>query len=126
MSRKETKRQALQRRLSALEAQFKEKLRELESVGFMRLGSVQRRMMTCGKTNCACAVDPHARHGPYYTWTSKRNGKTISRLLSTTEGVLYERWVENRKCVERTLKDLYRISDKAASVILKLRDEETR
>ncbi len=125
MSNREIRRRELQKRLAALEQEFKAKFLELEPAGFMRAGSVQRRMMTCGKPGCACATDLRARHGPYFTWTSKKQGKTISRLLSETEGILYEGWIENRQRAERTLNDLYRISDKAATIILKLNNDSS-
>lgn len=48
----------------------------------MRRGSIGERWMKCGKESCACHHDPTARHGPYYSLTATRDGKTISRYVS--------------------------------------------
>lgn len=39
----------------------------------------------CGNFNCACKRDPTRRHGPYWVWTTKVDGKTVSRWLSEHE-----------------------------------------
>ena len=48
----------------------------------MRRGSVSERAIKCGKPGCACAHDPKARHGPYYSLTRAVKGKTHSRFLT--------------------------------------------
>lgn len=48
----------------------------------MRRGSVSERTIKCGKPTCACAQDPKARHGPYYSLTHAVDGKTQSRFLT--------------------------------------------
>ena len=32
----------------------------------MRVGSVVKQYMFCGKASCACHRDPQKKHGPYY------------------------------------------------------------
>jgi hypothetical protein len=48
----------------------------------MRRGSLSERAIRCGKSGCACAHDPKARHGPYYSLTRAVRGKTHSRFLT--------------------------------------------
>ena len=48
----------------------------------MRRGSLSERAVKCGKPGCACAQDPKARHGPYYSLTRAVKGKTHSRFLT--------------------------------------------
>ena len=48
----------------------------------MRRGSLSERYMKCSKPGCACAEDPAARHGPYYSLTRTVAGQTRSRYLS--------------------------------------------
>ena len=48
----------------------------------MRRGSLSERTIRCGKPGCACAHDPNARHGPYYSLTRAVKGKTQSRFLT--------------------------------------------
>jgi len=57
----------------------------LADVKPMRPGSVGERMIKCGKPGCACASDPDARHGPYYSLTKAVKGKTHSRFLGAEE-----------------------------------------
>jgi len=51
----------------------------------MRRGSVTERRVKCGKAGCACADDPKARHGPYFSVSRVVKGKTKSVWLSGTE-----------------------------------------
>ena len=48
----------------------------------MRRGSLSERTIKCSKPSCACAHDPKARHGPYYSLTQAVGGKTRSRFLT--------------------------------------------
>ena len=60
---------------------FLELKRGLEQLEYFCKGTVLKRMMKCGKVNCACASDPAKRHGPYYELTYKTNGKTVNVKL---------------------------------------------
>ena len=51
----------------------------------MRRGSVSPRTIKCGKPGCACAHNPKARHGPYYSLTQAVGGKTHSRFLTAEQ-----------------------------------------
>ena len=51
----------------------------------MRRGSLSERTIKCSKPNCACARDPKARHGPYYSLTQAVEGKTRSRFLTAAQ-----------------------------------------
>jgi len=60
----------------------------------MRRGSVSERTMKCGKAGCPCQEDPKARHGPYYSLTRPRAGKTHSRYLSPQQAELARQQIE--------------------------------
>jgi hypothetical protein len=51
----------------------------------MRRGSLSERTIKCSKPECACAQDPQARHGPYYSFTHAVGGKTRSRFLTAEQ-----------------------------------------
>jgi len=51
----------------------------------MRRGSLSERTIKCSKPGCACAKDPKARHGPYYSLTHAVGGKTRSRFLNAEQ-----------------------------------------
>lgn len=77
---------------AALERQarrFLELKRGFEHLEYFCKGTVLKRMMKCGKANCACASDPAKRHGPYFELTYKVNGKTVNLKLSPEAAPLY-------------------------------------
>jgi hypothetical protein len=61
---------------------FLELRRGLEQIDYFCKGTVLKRMMKCGKAQCACASDAAKRHGPYFELTYKANGKTVNVKLS--------------------------------------------
>ena len=69
---------------------FLELKRGLEQLKYFCKGTVLKRMMKCGKANCACASDPAKRHGPYYELTGKTSGKTVNVKLSPAAARLYK------------------------------------
>src|SRR6266498_1603333 len=61
---------------------FRQAREELHQLGYFLKGTVLKRMMKCGHTNCACQRDASRRHGPYFEWTYKVKGKTVNVKLS--------------------------------------------
>lgn len=60
----------------------------------MRRGSLSERTIKCSKPGCACAQDPKARHGPYYSYTHAVAGKTSSRFLNAEQAKLVQQQVD--------------------------------
>lgn len=60
----------------------------------MRRGSLSERTIKCSKPGCACAQDPKARHGPYYSLTHAVGGKTHSRFLNIEQANLARRQID--------------------------------
>ena len=56
--------------------------REIAAVDLLCAGTLLKRWKQCGRSNCRCAHDPAARHGPYYEWSRRRNGRLLHTLLS--------------------------------------------
>ena len=96
----------------------------LSETGFIWPGHIQRRYLTCGKPNCVCHTDSESRHGPYAYWTSKKNKKTVSRLLRPEEADLLEDWINNRRKLEAVIRQMKSLSQKAADVALQLQEKE--
>lgn len=67
---------------------------ELADTRPMRRGSLSERTIKCSKPNCACAQDPKARHGPYYSLTHAVEGKTHSRFLTPEQAELAGRQID--------------------------------
>lgn len=60
----------------------------------MRRGSLSERTVKCSKPGCACAKDPKARHGPYYSLTHASGGKTHSRFLNAEQADLARQQID--------------------------------
>src|SRR5437762_6028862 len=60
----------------------------------MRRGSLSERTIKCSKPGCACAQDPKARHGPYFSLTHAVAGKTHSRFLTGEQAQLVRQQVD--------------------------------
>jgi hypothetical protein len=108
------------RTLRECRQRYGELIRSLTSIGFVWPGTVQRHMLTCGKPQCACHKAPPSRHGPYFYWTSKKHGKTVSRKLTLEEAEILEEWINNRRSLNDTVKRMMKLSEHALA--LKLRD----
>ena len=113
-------------RLEHYEDQYRALLGELAGLGFVSPGSVALRETSCGKPGCKCMADPPRRHGPYYQWTRKVRGKTVSRQLSPAEAELFQEWIANRRQLQRVTRDLERVSAKAGEILLRQANREIK
>lgn len=100
--------------LQAYERAYRRLARQLGSLGYILKGSVQVRRTQCGYAACRCHRAPRFRHGPYYWWTSKLGGKTVTWVLSEEEEKFYLAWARNRQRLERIVEEMYRVSAKVA------------
>ena len=89
-------------------------------IGWFRRGTVQRRFMPCGKSGCPrCQADPPKLHGPYYQWTRKVKGKTVTVRLTEEQARLMEEWIDNGRLLDRLVADMERISHRQTERLLK-------
>lgn len=88
-----------------------EKLKEaLANLGPVRRGTVLRRFMPCGRSTCRCKADPPELHGPYYEWTRKVRGKTVSVRLTYDQARLMRQWIANARRLDRIVAAIERVS----------------
>jgi len=64
----------------------------------------------CGKPNCGCNENPDVKHGPYYIWTRKEKGKTITRSLSKERFLQCQQCIKNYKKMEKIIEEMKKIS----------------
>jgi len=103
---------------AALERQtqrFLELRRGLGQIEYFCKGTVLKRIMKCGKAQCACASDATKRHGPYFELTYKANGKTVNVKLSPEAAPLYRAAARQY----RRLKTLLNRLDQLSKTILR-------
>lgn len=99
---------------------FEELKGELQQLEFFCKGTVLRRMMRCGKSQCACQKDPAKRHGPYFQWTYNANGKTVNIKLTPETAPLYQAAARQYRKLKAALSRLERLSATALSQHAKL------
>lgn len=107
-----------QSRLASYERRYRDLARQLSEIGWIASGSVARRASRCGKPYCACASDPERRHGPYWHFTAKVNGKTVNKRLSEKEAHLYQEWIANERAARGLLSEMRAIAAKAEALLL--------
>jgi hypothetical protein len=54
---------------------------ELSTLGDLRPGSLVERYRKCGKSTCHCAAEGAGGHGPSWSLTRQRGGKTITKII---------------------------------------------
>ncbi len=98
-------------RPSPSDRQRRERLRaELAASGYSLPGTFLERWMTCKKPGCRCSADPPQLHGPYYQWTRRVSGKTVTRLLTEEQAERYREWFENARRDRAILTELEELS----------------
>ncbi len=93
--------------------------RQLASVGYFRRGSVVSRHMPCGKPGCSCLASPPKLHGPYYQWTRKVAGKTVTVRLTQEQAENIQKWISTSREIDRLLAEMEQISLEATEQILR-------
>ena len=66
-------------------------------------GHVHMRTKVCGKPNCRCALDPDARHGPYYQWSRREEGRQRHSVVTPEQARLLEAAIDNYRRIQSLL-----------------------
>ena len=106
-------------RLERYQHQYKNLQAQLTEIGFISSGSIVRRYTSCGKPGCRCQADPPQRHGPYWQWTRKVAGKTVTRRLTEAEADLYRQWIDNGRQLNKIVAHMHKISANAGEALLR-------
>jgi len=78
----------------------------LGQIGFAMPGSIVERHARCGKASCRCKADPPQLHGPYFQWTRKIAGKTVTRNLTPEQFARYQPWFDNARRLRQIAADM--------------------
>ena len=106
-------------RLADYEQRYRELAAQLATIGLIHSGSLTRRYTRCATPGCKCHADSPQPHGPYYQWSAKVNGKTVTRRLSASEAELYEEWIANDRRLRDLIQQMRQIAAKATELKLK-------
>lgn len=104
--------------LETLEQRYRALAGQLAGIGIISAGSLTRRFTHCNRPGCKCQADPPQLHGPYFQWTAKVAGKTITRRLSAGEASRYAEWIANDRELRRIIAEMRTVADEAAALIL--------
>ncbi|VAW81480.1 hypothetical protein MNBD_GAMMA12-2229 [hydrothermal vent metagenome] len=64
-------------------------------------GTLLRQYKQCGKNNCRCHQDQKHWHGPYWIWTRKEKGKTITKTLSDSQATMVKKSLKEMKEINK-------------------------
>jgi alkanesulfonate monooxygenase SsuD/methylene tetrahydromethanopterin reductase-like flavin-dependent oxidoreductase (luciferase family) len=106
-------------RLANYERRYRELAAQLAEIGLISSGSVTHRYTRCGTQGCKCHDDPPQPHGPYYQWTAKVGGKTVTRRLSAHEAELYQEWIANDRRMRHLIGQMRQVAAKAGELKIK-------
>lgn len=101
-------------RLAEYERRYREIANQMAGIGLVSSGSITRRYTRCGTTGCKCHADPPQRHGPYWQWTTKVDGKTVTRRLNPAQAELYQEWITNDRQLRHLIQQMRQIAAKIA------------
>jgi hypothetical protein len=105
-------------RLADYERRYRELAEQLAGIGLISQGSVTRRFTYCASPGCRCHGDPPQPHGPYWQWTTKVGGKTVTRRLSPEEAKLYNEWIANDRKMRKLITQMRQVAAQAGAIRL--------
>jgi len=105
--------------LQRLEQRHRTLLTELADIGLVLRGSIVRRLTRCANPTCRCKANPPTLHGPYYQWTRKVAGKTVTVRLSAEQAARCSEWIRNMRKLDRIVTQLQGIGLRAAALVCK-------
>jgi hypothetical protein len=106
-------------RLAAYQARYAQLASQLADVGLITAGTITHRYTRCTSLGCRCNADPPQPHGPYYQWTAKVDGKTVTRRLTQDEARLYREWIANDRQLRALITKMREVAAKATDLIIK-------
>lgn len=106
-------------RLAAYQARYAQLAGQVADIGLIAAGSIIHRHTRCASPGCRCNADPPRPHGPYYQWTAKVNGKTVTRRLTPDEARLYQGWIANDRELRAIIAKMRQVAAEATDLIIK-------
>jgi hypothetical protein len=94
--------------------------KSITDIDYILTGTILTSYKQCGKVNCRCMKDVKQLHGPYYIWTRKEKGKTVTKTLTLLQAKKCRQAIKNMKKLnvyieswkKRSIKYIDSISDK--------------
>jgi hypothetical protein len=112
-------RSSLPTKIAADLQRFEELKAALTQIEYFSKGTVLARMVKCGRSKCPCGVNPKKRHGPYFEWTYKENGKTVNVRLTAEAAPIFQNAAKQYRALKSNLARLEKLSRLAITRLAK-------
>ena len=103
--------------LQRLQQRHRARLAQLGGIGLVLRGTIAQRMNRCGNPTCRCKADPPQLHGPYYRWTRKVAGKTVTAVLTPDQAARCQDWSRNMRKLDRIVRQVQTLGLRAAALV---------
>ena len=113
-------------RTAKLKDEFELVKKEIAGISYLKKGSIVKCYQTCGTASCKCHKDKKFRHGPYWWWTTKENGKTRSILVPKQMLDEVRSYIDNFKLLKSKVKLLEEISEQIIKSKIKIYRKELK
>ena len=94
---------ALAKKLNAMRRRYARLKARLNRAGFLLQGTITNRTILRPDPDRPGEKRPY---GPYYQWTWKRQGKTVTVNLSPSQAPVYQEAIRNNRALEKTLHEM--------------------
>ena len=119
-------RSSLSDKIAADLKRFDELKAALAHIAYFSKGTVLARMVKCGRPKCLCGSNPKKRHGPYFEWTYKENGKTVNVRLTPQAAPIFHNAAKQYRALKSNLARLEKLSRQAITRLAKEVDSRPR
>jgi hypothetical protein len=104
--------------LARLRRRYRALTDQVSKLGFIASGSLIERYTVCASLGCRCHADPPMRHGPYFQYTRKVAGKTVTARLTAEQAQRYRDQIANRRKLDAIIAAMDEISTQARQLLL--------
>jgi hypothetical protein len=95
-------------------AGFNDLKQKLLAVGIPIPGTIHALYARCGSPTCPCASDDTKRHGPYYRWHYRLQGRIKVQGIDKADMPQFQEWIENREKIYKIVEELLKIGVRQA------------
>jgi hypothetical protein len=94
---------------------YEELKKRILDIGIAIPGTLREIYHRCGRSYCQCMVSEKHRHGPYFLWDRRINGKLSAKSINEDDVVIYKEWINNRKKLEELVAQMLSIGQNYAA-----------
>jgi hypothetical protein len=85
---------------------YNELKKKILDIGLIIPGTLRETYHRCGREYCKCMTSDEHRHGPYYLWDRRIDGKLSAKSIAQEDVIFYKEWIENRRLLETIVAEM--------------------